>query len=130
MKKRANWLLISAMALGLGACGKKEEVKAPEAPAAVAEASPKEAPAPAPVAKAPKIGAEERAAKLGFAKHLPQDTEVVLSFYNGSKTADRVMNEGGRRELGSTDIRNALALYRRADGLLICALAALWVFFG
>jgi hypothetical protein len=92
MKKRANWLLISAMALGLGACGKKEEVKAPDAPAAVAEASPKEAPVPAPVANAPKIGAEERAAKLGFAKHLPQDTEVVLSFYNGSKTADRVMN--------------------------------------
>lgn len=50
--------------------------------------------------------------------------------YGGVMTADRVMNEGGRRDLGPTDIRNALALYHRADGLLICALAALWVFFG
>ncbi|MEO5913735.1 MAG: hypothetical protein ABIS50_05850 [Luteolibacter sp.] len=92
MKKRANWLLIPAVALGLGSCDKKKEVSAPEAPAAVAETPKKETPAAAPVAPAaaPKIAAEERAAKLGFVKHLPQDTEVVLAFYNGTKTADRV----------------------------------------
>ncbi len=50
--------------------------------------------------------------------------------YGGVMTADRVMNEGGRRALGPADIRNALALYQRADGLLICALTTLWVFFG
>src|SRR5690349_21756064 len=93
MKTRANWLLVPIVALGLGACNKKEEVKAPEPPAAVAEAPTKvETPAvtPAPEVKVPKIGVAERAAKLGFAKHLPQDTEVVLSFYNGTKIADRV----------------------------------------
>ena len=96
MKLRANWLLIPAVALGLGACKKKEEVKAPETPATVADASSKEAPkealSPAPAPAAPKIGVAERAAKLGFAKHLPLDTEVVVSFYNGTKTADRVKN--------------------------------------
>jgi hypothetical protein len=92
MKTRANWLLIPAVALGLGSCdNKKEEVKAPDAPAAVAETpAVKGAPAPAAEPAAPKIGAEERAAKLGFVRHLPQDTEVVLSFYNGTKVVDRV----------------------------------------
>ena len=67
MKKRVNWLLIPAVALALGACKKKEEVKAPEAPPAVAEAPPQ---APARTgcrhAKVPGLSAEERAAKLGF----------------------------------------------------------------
>ncbi len=77
------------MALGLGACKKKEEVKAPPALAdAPAQATP--APAPAADIKATKLSPDERAAKLGFAKHLPQDTEVVLAFYNGTKTANRV----------------------------------------
>lgn len=92
MKNRAHWLIIPAVAVGLGACNKKEEVKAPEAPAPVAEAPVKPTPAPAipPAPKVPVLSAAERAAKLGFVKHLPQDTEVVLSFYNGSKTAERV----------------------------------------
>ena len=97
MKNRANWLIIPAVAIGLGACNKKEEAKAPAAPATVAESpapavtpTPAPAPAPAPVVKAPAVTPEERAAKLGFAKHLPQDTEMVLSFYNGSKAAEKV----------------------------------------
>ncbi len=91
MKMRANWLLIPAVALGLGACNKKEEAKAPETPAAVAETPKKEVPAaPAAAVKPATVTPEERAAKLGFAKHLPQDTEVVLAFYNGTKTANRV----------------------------------------
>ena len=91
MKNRANWLIIPAVALGLGACNKKEEVKAPEAaPPVVKEAPEKVTPPPAAAVKATVISAEERAAKLGFVKYLPQDTEAVLAFYNGSKAADRV----------------------------------------
>ena len=92
MKTRATWLIIPAVALGLGACNKKQEAKAPEVPAVVAEIPPAKQAAIAPVVApaVPKIGAEERAAKLGFVRYLPQDTEVVVSFYNGSKVADRV----------------------------------------
>ena len=90
MKKRVNWLLIPAVALSLGACKKKEEVKAPDAPPATAEVPAKEVPAPAPPAKVAGLSADERAAKLGFAQFLPQDTEVLLAFHNGTKTADRV----------------------------------------
>jgi hypothetical protein len=84
--------MIPALALGLGACGKKQETKDREAPPAVAETPPVKDTPSAPVAApvVPRIGPEERAAKLGFARHLPQDTEVVVSFYNGSKVANRV----------------------------------------
>ncbi len=91
MKNRAIWLIIPAVAIGLGACNKKEEAKVPEAPAAVSTDPAKPTPVPVPeVAKVPVVNAEQRAAKLGFSKHLPQDTEVVISFFNGTKTADRV----------------------------------------
>jgi hypothetical protein len=93
MKPRANWLIIPAVALGLGACNKKEEVKAPDAPAAAAiDVSMKDATVPPPAVKAPLVNVDERAAKLGFAKHLTADTEAAISFYNGSKTAERVEN--------------------------------------
>ena len=78
------------VALSLGACKKKEEAKAPEVPPATAEVAAKEVPAPAAPAKAPGLSAEERAAKLGFVGHLPQDTEVVLAFHNGTKAAERM----------------------------------------
>jgi hypothetical protein len=84
MKLQASWLLIPAVALSFGACKKKEAVKAPETPAAVAQAPAPEAPPPVPA-----VTPEERAAKLGFVKHLTQDTEGVLAFYNGTKTASR-----------------------------------------
>lgn len=113
MKKRTYWLVVPALALSLGACKKKEDVKAPTAPAAVAELSTKAAPVPAPVVKAVKLSVEERAAKLGFAKHLPQDTEVVLSFHNGTKSAARakasklwkfVQAEMGRKEIDESEV--------------------------
>lgn len=91
MKMRANWLLIPAVALGLGACEKKEAPKAPDTKTPVAEAISKVTEAVKEVT-GKNITAEERAAKLGFVKHLPQDTEVVLSFYNGSKIANDVQN--------------------------------------
>lgn len=84
-------MLVPAVVLGLGACGKKEEAaKAPAAPSPVEAPVQPEPEAPAPVVKAPALSVEERAAKLGFAKHLPQDTEVVMSFHNGTKAASRV----------------------------------------
>lgn len=93
MKKRAIWTVVPALALGLGAC-KKPEAPTPPPAAETAAPAAEEKPAadtPAPVAPKPAgLSVEERAAKLGFAKHLPQDTEVVMSFHNGSKTVDRV----------------------------------------
>lgn len=97
MKKRAIWTVVPALALGLGACKKTEaptpppaaETPAPAAPDATAKPA-TETPAPAPAPKPSALSVEERAAKLGFAKHLPQDTEVVMSFHNGSKAVDRV----------------------------------------
>ena len=47
-------------------------------------------PPPSPVVKGAAMSPEERAAKLGFVKYLPQDTEVVLAFHNGLKSADRI----------------------------------------
>lgn len=87
--------MIPALALGLGGCNKPEEAKAPETPpTAVAETpKPAETPAAIPppaVPQVPKAGVAERAAKLGFAQHLPQDTEVVFAMYNGTNIADRV----------------------------------------
>lgn len=90
MKNRLTWLLIPAVALTLGACQKKEESKAPAAPPTIAESSVPGVPAPAAEVKIPAMSAEERAAKLGFVGHLPQDTEVVLAFHNGTKSVDRM----------------------------------------
>jgi hypothetical protein len=90
MKQRVNWLLIPVVALTLGACKKKEEVKSPEVPPAVTQVPAEVAPSVAPEVKPPASSAEERAAKLGFARHLPRDTEVVFSLYNGTKTAERL----------------------------------------
>lgn len=91
MKIRTNLWVVSALALGLGACKQKQEVKAPEAPGAVETPAQAVPPAPAPADKAA-LSAEERAAKLGFVKHLPQDTEVVMAFHNGAKAAERIQS--------------------------------------
>jgi hypothetical protein len=91
MKKRANWLLISALLLTLGACQKKEKAPAPastpETPAAAISRVPV-APEPAPVI--PALTPDERAAKLGFVKYLPQDAETVISYYQGTQTTKRL----------------------------------------
>ena len=44
--------------------------------------------------------------------------------YGGALVEDAVMGDG-RRDVGAADIRAALALYRRADALLMALLAAL-----
>ncbi len=58
------------------------------------------------------------AGALGFALSGPRS-------YGGVRTTDAVMGAGGRRDLGSADIRRALRLYWVADGLLAFGLGAL-----
>lgn len=90
--------MVPAIALGLGACKEKEaptatstpETETPKADVPKVETPPNVVAVPKTEPATPKVGPEERAAKLGFAKHLPQDTEVVMAFYEGSKTADRM----------------------------------------
>jgi hypothetical protein len=90
MKLRGIPLLVAA-ALVLGACGKKETVKVPQEPAEIAERPIEAPPAVAPpVVSVPALTPEERAAKLGFAGHLPQDTGVVMSFYQGTRSINRL----------------------------------------
>lgn len=58
------------------------------------------------------------AGALGFALAGPRS-------YGGVVVEDAVMGEGGRRDLGSADIRRALRLYWVADALLAALLAGL-----
>lgn len=92
MKNRKCWLVISVMGLSLAACKKKEEAAAPgaEKPSIVEKAIEKAAEILTPQPKVASLSAEERAAKLGFAKYLSTDTDYLVSFYNGTKTAERV----------------------------------------
>lgn len=94
MKKRLHWLAVPLVVFNLGSCEKKStpvttEAPTAEAPAQVAAVPPAQAPAAPPAAPATTLTADERAAKLGFVKHLPQDTEAVIAFYNGTKTVER-----------------------------------------
>jgi len=92
MKNRAKWMIVPALAMSLGACKKKEEIKTPETPVAAAagEKSPAAAAVEPAAPKVPALSAEERAAKLGFAKYLPKNTESVISFHNGSQAAAKL----------------------------------------
>jgi hypothetical protein len=113
MKARSFWVVVPAMALTFGACNKKEEPAKPAVPVAQGEptapaptppaepaapaapAAPVEpaAPAAAPTAVAAKaLSAEERAAKLGFARYLPADTESVISIHNGAKIGEKAQS--------------------------------------
>ncbi len=92
MKTRTPWLAVPLVLLSLGSCEKKTGPAPSETtPAAVSTPGSPEptapAPAPAPAVKA--LTADERAAKLGFVKHLPKDTEAVIAFYNGKKATER-----------------------------------------
>jgi hypothetical protein len=92
MKTFPKWLWILALAWVLGSCEKPSTAVKPE-PATVIEEVPS-APTPAPVPAVVSLSADERAAKLGFARHLPQDTEGLLAFYNGSKSVSRFKQSG------------------------------------
>jgi type IV pilus biogenesis protein CpaD/CtpE len=98
MKMRANGCWVVVVLLSLGGCKNKEKVQAPEAPAVVETPTQAKAPvqapptAPTPVVKAVALSPQERAAKLGFVQYLPQDTEVVMAFHQGSKSVDRMQS--------------------------------------
>ncbi|WAC20848.1 hypothetical protein OVA24_05555 [Luteolibacter sp. SL250] len=93
MKTRLKWIVVPAFALGLGACKKEAAPSTTDTPAeqkgvvekavekvkdAVAEVIPQKAASP-----------EERAAKLGFVKHLPKNTESLFTVYGAAKTAEK-----------------------------------------
>ncbi|MEO0017337.1 MAG: hypothetical protein RLZZ522_620 [Verrucomicrobiota bacterium] len=59
---------------------------APAAPAAATQPAALATAAPAAVQP---LGAEERAAKLGFARYLPADTESLITVHNGTKIGER-----------------------------------------
>jgi hypothetical protein len=94
MKARAKWIILPAIALGLGACGKKEQVSnRPDtaSPEVVVPGEPGVSPAPAPETPVvPAMTAEERAAKLGFSRHLSADVENVVTFFEGAKSVERL----------------------------------------
>lgn len=116
MKTRAFWMIIPAVLITLGACDKKETAPPQEpaakpvatapaggSPADPAAPAPAPAPAPAtpevkPAAPAPVVPevkpltAEQRAAKHGFARYLPADTESVITVHNGNKISERAQN--------------------------------------
>jgi len=95
MKTRLKWIVVPAFALGLGACKKEAppastEAPADEKPGIVEKTVEKVKDAVAEVIPAkPAASPEERAAKLGFVKHLPKNTESVFSVYGAAKTADK-----------------------------------------
>ncbi|BCU79780.1 hypothetical protein [Luteolibacter sp. LG18] len=93
MKFRPLWLALPACAVIAASCKKEEPAAAKDQPAAekAAPAAGKGAEA-APAAKpaVPALSADERAAKFGIIKHLPKNTESLLSVYDGIKMADRL----------------------------------------
>ncbi len=62
---------------------------------------------PPPAPKTAALSPEERAAKLGFVKYLPQDTEVVMALHNGTKSSKRIKSSKLwkliQREMGMGD---------------------------
>ncbi len=81
---------IATLAITLVACKQKEALKNTDLPKP-AQASSSEKPAAA-KPSTPQRNAAERANQLGFVKHLAQDTEVVVSYHNGKKIADRIQS--------------------------------------
>jgi len=92
MKMRFILWMIPFVAIPLAGCKKKEEVTTPETPTEVIPSAPVETPAPEvkPAPETAGISVEERAAKLGFAKHLPQDVEALASIHNVTKVSEKL----------------------------------------
>jgi len=94
MKKRLNLWMIPAVAVALAACKKTEEVKQAEPAADIAPAIPSGTSAPEgkPAPETAKVNIDERAAKLGFAKHLPQDVEALASIHNVNMVSEKLQS--------------------------------------
>ncbi len=92
MKKAFIWVLAPALIFGAISCKKKDpagQSSNPETPAEVPQDSKTGDTAP-PVVK-PSITPEKRAELVGFAKHLPADTEYMISVLDGTDATRRVM---------------------------------------
>jgi len=92
MKQRISaWLLVAAL-FGISGCNKKEPAEQVKQAAETAVEAVKEAAQKAveEVTKPLAASAEERAAKLGFVRHLPTETESVIAYYDGTGIAKRV----------------------------------------
>ncbi len=93
MKTRLKWIVVPAFALGLGACKKEAAPATTETPAeqqgVVEKAVEKVKEAVAEVIPSKSASPEERAAKLGFVKHLPKNTESLFTVYGAAKTAEK-----------------------------------------
>jgi hypothetical protein len=94
MKTRLRWIVVPAFALGLGACKKEAAPTTTETPVEVQGTVEKAVEAVkdavAEVAPTKSASPEERAAKLGFVKHLPKNTESLFTVYGAAKTAEKV----------------------------------------
>src|SRR5690554_1407417 len=101
MKKRAILLAVPIAALGLWSCEKKAEPTSETPPAAEASADAPAEPATESKAAPTALSAEQRAAKLGFAQHLPPDTEAFTYVFNGARTVSAVSNSKIWRLLSS-----------------------------
>lgn len=118
MKWRSLGWAVPVTALALSSCGKKETppaqtqetpATAPAAPVAptapVTPAAPvvPAAPAEATVPKVPELSAEQRAAKFGAVKLLPQDTESVVAVYQAEQLVKQFKGSQFWKTLGLDD---------------------------
>ena len=93
MKRCFVWVLAPALIFGAVSCNKKDDGGQSGKPD-----TPNEAPGTAgsgdPVTPPPaggSLSAEQRAELVGFARHLPAETEYLVSLHNGSDATKRVM---------------------------------------
>jgi hypothetical protein len=92
MRKLGIWIALPSAVICFTACKPKEKPATTEAPASASEAnSGTTAPSPAATTpQTPAISSAERAAKLGFARHLPADTQCVISVHNTAQAVKRI----------------------------------------
>ena len=94
MKNNFVWILVPVLVLGTTSCKKKDDVgqaSAPEVPAEVT-IDPKDSQNTDPVAVPTKaLSAEKRAELVGFAGHLPNNIEYLISVHDGKEASRRVM---------------------------------------
>lgn len=83
--KYAYPALIAVSTLAFNSCGKKEKTAGTEGTKEEAVALVESVKEKFKEAVTPAASTEERAAKLGFVKNLPEDTEAVFAFYNGKE---------------------------------------------
>lgn len=90
MKNRTLWLILPPLALTFSACKKSQpETTAPAASTPETSAAAPSVPA-TPKPEVPAVTPAQRAEKLGFARHLTEETEQIITVHNGKNTVERV----------------------------------------